>query len=86
MPCSPKGNHRSGIVLTMRYMLTPPHIWAQGLRKGDEHCAYTAVRGISHFSLLWLSGYPVTVDCYLGSPGSFSTEFLLSQAAPSHNY
>ena len=40
MPCGWEGNRRSGVALAMRHRLQ----WfmqAHGLRKGDEHLAYT---------------------------------------------
>jgi len=48
MPCSWEGNRRSGVALVMRHRLQ----WfirlrAHGLRKGDEHPAYTR-RGVWH--------------------------------------
>ena len=41
MPCGWEGNRRSGVVLAMHHRLQWfIHLWAQGLRKGDEHPAY----------------------------------------------
>ena len=37
MPCGWEGNRRSGVALAMRHRLQWfIHLWAQGLRKGDE--------------------------------------------------
>jgi len=43
MPCSWEGNRRSGMALAMRHRLQwlALHLRAHGLRKGDEHPAYT---------------------------------------------
>jgi len=42
MPCGWEGNRRSGVALAMRYDLQWfIHLRAHGLRKGDEHPAYT---------------------------------------------
>ena len=52
MPCGWEGNRRSGVTLAMRHRLQWfIHIRAHGLRKGDEHPAYTH-RGVWH-TLLW---------------------------------
>jgi len=42
MPCGWEGNRRSGIALAVRHgQWWYYHLRAQGLRKGDEHPAYT---------------------------------------------
>jgi len=42
MPCGWEGNRRSGVALAMRHRLQWfIHLRAQGLRKGDEHPAYS---------------------------------------------
>jgi len=42
MPCGWEGNRRSGVALAMRHRLRRfIHLRADGLRKGDEHPAYT---------------------------------------------
>ena len=42
MPCGWEGNRRSGVALAKRYRLRWfIHLRAQGLRKEDEHPAYT---------------------------------------------
>ena len=42
MPSGWEGNRRSGVALAMRHRLQWfIHLWVQGLRKGDEHAAYT---------------------------------------------
>ena len=46
MPCGWEGNRRSGVALVMRRRLQW-FIRAYGLRKGDEHPAYTP-RGVWH--------------------------------------
>jgi len=44
MLCSWEGNRRSGVALAMRHRLYwSIHLRAHGLRKGDEHPAYTPV-------------------------------------------
>jgi len=49
MPCGWEGNRRSGVALAMRHRLQWfIHLRAShGLRKGDEHPAYTP-RGVWH--------------------------------------
>jgi len=48
MPCGWEGNRRSGVALAMRHRLQwRIHLRAHGLRKGDEHPAYTR-RGVWH--------------------------------------
>jgi len=48
MPRGWEGNRRSGVALAMRHRLQWfIHIRAHGLRKGDEHPAYTP-RGVRH--------------------------------------
>jgi len=48
MPCGWEGNRRSGVALAMRHRLQWfIHLQAHGLRKGDEHPAYT-FHGIWH--------------------------------------
>ena len=48
MPCGWEGNRRSGVALAMRHKLQWfIHLRAHGLRKGDEHPAYTP-RGVWH--------------------------------------
>ena len=48
MPCGWKGNRRSGVALVMHHRLQWfIHLRAQGLRKGDEHLAYT-LHGVRH--------------------------------------
>jgi len=55
MPCGWEGNRRSGVALAMRHRLQWfIHLWAQGLRKGDEHPAYTP-HGVWHTLLLLCS-------------------------------
>jgi len=58
MPCGWEGNRRSGVALAMRYRLQWfIHLRAQGLRKGDEHPAYTPQSwGTAHFTL-YVTGY-----------------------------
>ena len=42
MPCGWEGNRRSGVALAMRHILQQfVHLRADGLRKEDEHPAYT---------------------------------------------
>jgi len=49
MPCGWEGNRRSGVALAMRHRLQWfIQLWAHGLRKGDEHPAYTP-HGVWHF-------------------------------------
>jgi len=49
LPCGWEGNRRSGVALAMRHglQLSIHFILTHGLRKGDEHPAYT-LRGIWH--------------------------------------
>ena len=48
MPCGWGGNRRSGVALAMRHRLQWfIHLRAHGLRKGDEHPAYTP-HGVWH--------------------------------------
>ena len=48
MPCGWEGNRRSGVTLAMHHRLQWfIHLWAHGLRKGDEYPAYTA-HGVWH--------------------------------------
>jgi len=48
MPCGWEGNRRSGVALAMRHRLQWfIHLRAHGLRKRDEHLAYTP-RGVRH--------------------------------------
>ena len=48
MPCGWEGNRRSGVTLAMRHRLQWfIQLWAHGLRKGDEHPAYTP-HGVRH--------------------------------------
>jgi len=48
MACGWGGNRRSGVALAMRHRLQWfIHLRAHGLRKGDEHSAYTP-RGVWH--------------------------------------
>jgi len=48
MPCSREDNRRSGVALAMRHRLQWfIHLRAHGLRKGDEHPAYTP-HGVWH--------------------------------------
>ena len=48
MPCDWEGNRRSGVALAMRHRLQWfIHLPAHGLRKGDEHPAYTP-HGVRH--------------------------------------
>ena len=48
MPCGWEGNRRSGVALAMRHRQQRYyHLRAHGLRKGDEHPAYTHV-GVWH--------------------------------------
>jgi len=59
MPCDWGGNRRSGVALAMRHRLQWfIHLRVHGLRKGDEHPAYTH-HGIWHsFTFLQLSWGP----------------------------
>jgi len=51
MPCGWEGNRRSGVALAMRHRLECfIHLRAHGLRKGDEHPAYTS-GGVWHYFL-----------------------------------
>jgi len=44
MPCGWEGNGKSGVALVMRHRLHWfIHLRAHGLRKGDEHPAYTTL-------------------------------------------
>ena len=43
MLCGWEGNRRSGVALAMRHRLSGIDLRAHGLRKGDEHPAYTRV-------------------------------------------
>ena len=44
MPCGWEGNGKSGVALAMRHRLHWfIHLRAHGLRKGDEHPAYTTL-------------------------------------------
>jgi len=48
MRCDWKGNRRSGVALAMRHRLKWfIHLPAYGLKKGDEHPAYTP-HGVQH--------------------------------------
>ena len=56
MPCGWEGSRRSGVALAMHHR--PQwfiHLQTHGLRKGDEHPAYTP-RGIWHTLEAWRSG------------------------------
>jgi len=47
-PCGWEGNRRSGVALAMHHRLRWfVHLQAHGLRKGDDHPAYTP-HGVSH--------------------------------------
>ena len=56
MPCGREGNRRSGVAVAMRPRLQRfIHIWAHGLRKENEHPAYTP-HGLWHsFFTYWSS-------------------------------
>jgi len=55
MPRGWEGNRRSGVALAMRHRLQWfIHLLAHGLRKGDEHPAYTP-RGVWHNQLIKVS-------------------------------
>ena len=52
MPCGWEGNRRSGVALATRHRLKwIIHLPAHGLRKGDEHPAYTHHGGMAHLPL-----------------------------------
>jgi len=59
MSCSWGGNRRSGVALAMRHrLLWFIHLRAHGLKKGDEHPAYTP-HGVLHtllFTTFWFGG------------------------------
>ena len=62
-----EGNRRSGIALAMRYRLQWfiqlfVHIRAQGLRKGDEHPAYTLLMGYGTLYLLLHAVAPYVLE------------------------
>ena len=60
MPCGWEGNRRSGVALAMRHRLQWfLHLRAHGLRKGDEHPAYTP-HGVWHTFLYVAS---LCADC-----------------------
>jgi len=53
MPCGWQGDRKSGVALAMRHRLQSfIHIRADGLRKGDEHPAYTPHRIWHSFTFL----------------------------------
>jgi len=61
MPCGWEGNRRSGVALAMRHRLQWfIHLQAHGLRKGDEHLAYTIHRVRHTLPLRWRRGVVVS--------------------------